>query len=101
MNEFDKQKQGAQTQNTQTGNFVAITIIIGILLAGGVYAFFKVQDYAYMGPSKIKIMHGKKVEDPILNAPESNSTNPDDIEKDLNMTDLDTLEQDLGALDQI
>ena len=86
-------------QKNQNGSFIPIIIIIGILLAGGVYAFFKVQDYAYMGPSEAKIIHREKVKDPVLNAPESNSINPDDIEKDLDMTDLDTLEQDLGNLD--
>ncbi len=102
MNDTQLQNKGAE--NKEFGNFIAIFVIIGILLAGGIYAFFKVQEYAYPEPSNIKLQSGKKImqkQDPVLNSPESKSINPEDIEKDINLTDLETLEQDLNSLDQI
>ena len=85
----------------ETGNFIPIIIIIGILLAGGVYAFFKVQEAAYPEPSNAKIIHRPKAADPVMSKPESKSDNPEDIEKDLDMTDLDTLEKDLEVLQDL
>ena len=90
-----------ETQKKETGNFIAIIIIIGLLLAGGIYAFFKVQEAAYPAPSKAKILHRVKAPDPVLDAPESKSDLPEDIEKDLDMTDLNTLDSDLDQLQDL
>ncbi len=102
MNEIQIDKK--ETNNKEFGNFMAIFVIVGVLLAGGVYAFFKVQEYAYPEPSNIKVQSGRKIlqkQDPVLNSPESKSINPEDIEQDINLTDLETLEHDLNTLDQI
>ena len=90
-----------ETKQKETGNFIAIIIIVGILLAGGVYAFFKVQEAAYPEPQKSKLLHRPKAPDPVLDAPESNSDLPEDIEKDLDMTDLNTLDSDLEQLQDL
>ncbi len=91
-------------KDKEAGNLVAIIVIIGLLLAGAVYAYFKVQDMGYLGPSKARILHRQNItpqNDPVIKAPESDSTSPVDIEKDLDMTDLDTIDKDLEALDNI
>jgi len=85
-------------------SYVAIIIIVGILLAGGAYAYFKAQEQQYPEPSQAKILHREKItpeNDPVLHAPESTSTNPEDIEKDLDMSGLDTIDKDLNSLDQL
>jgi len=97
------------TQNTnRSSDFLAIAIILGLVLAGGIYAFFKAQEFANPLPSSVRLMSPKRfapannmANDPVLSAPESSSTDPVDIEKDLDMTDLDTIDKDLQGLDNI
>ena len=100
MNE-NHQVNKAQNDNKQdTGSFIAIAVIVAILVAGGAYALLKIQDFTYQGPSNARLISPKKFiqNDPVLSAPESSSTDPVDIEKDLDMTDLDALDKEFQEL---
>ncbi len=120
MNEHNTQNQENQNAanyqqptTSQKSSLIPIAIVIGVILAGGIYAYFKVQEAAYPGPSNVKIKSPKHVnkggempieyyaEDPYLQMPESTSSDPAAIEADLDVTDLDAIEQDLQVLDQI
>ncbi len=90
----------AANANQPTGNFIAIAIIVAVLVAGGAYALLKIQDFTYQGPSRAQLISPKRFiqDDPVLSAPESSSTDPADIERDLDMTDLDALDAEFQDL---
>ena len=99
----------AKKENTSKSNdFIAMVVILGLVLAGGIYAYFQTQEFAHPLPSPNRLLSPKRFapvnkvdNDPVLSAPESTSTDIEAIEKDLDMTDLDTLDKDLQDLDNI
>ncbi len=90
------------TNKKTTNNLVAIALILFLLIVGGIYAFMKIQERSNEAASDENASIEEILKnDPVINAPESTSTNPVDIEKDLNVTDLDSLDSTLDELNQI
>jgi len=99
-NMHDNQNMHQEEHKKNTNNLIAIALILFLLVVGGVYAFIKLQQHSNTvdkSPSIDEILKN----DPIINAPESTSTNPVDIEKDLNTTQLDSLDKTLNDLNSI
>lgn len=88
------------TKKSALNGVLPITIILILIVAGGVYAFMKVKSQNQMNATQNNQNATTSQTDNIVK-PESTSTAPADIEKDLNMTDINSLDKTLQDLNNI
>lgn len=98
-NEVLEQENPTTASKKGVNGMLPVILILALILAGGVYAFMKLQS----APEESKAQDATEAvnDTTTLDVPESTSTNPADIEADLNLTDIDSLDSTLQDLNNL